>query len=76
MKADKDLKEAVCLLEILSLDRPADLYPALLDVCKGKSRKTENQMLEGFKKACMKGLLTKEAIDHFEENCARARVKD
>lgn len=75
LKANKDLNQAACLLEILSLDRPTELYPALTDVCEGKSRKFEEQMLEGFEKACVKGLLAKEAIAHFEESWAKAQMK-
>lgn len=76
LKAIKDLNQAAYLLKILSLDRPADLYPALTDVCKGKSRKFEKQMLEGFEKACEKDLLKKKVITHFEENWAKAQKKN
>ncbi|NOG59259.1 MAG: hypothetical protein HND53_02085 [Proteobacteria bacterium] len=73
VKSIKDLNQAACLLEILSLDRPTELYPALIDVCKGKSRKFENQMLEGFQKICNDGLLTKETVSYFEENWEKAK---
>jgi len=76
LKANKDLNQAAYLLKILSLDRPTDLYPALTDVCKCKSRKFEKQMLEGFEKACEKDLLEKKVITHFEENWAKAQKKD
>ncbi len=76
LKAVKDLEQAACLLEILSLDRPGDLYPALTDVYKGKSRKFELQMLEGFEKACKKSLLTKKAMAHFEENWSTVQNKE
>jgi len=76
LKANKDLDQAVCLLEVLSLDRPTDLYPALIDVCEGRSRKFERQMLDGFEKACKKGLLSKDAVAHFKENWEKAQKKD
>lgn len=73
VKAIKDLNQAVCLLEILSLDRPTELYPALVDVCKGKSRKFESQMLKGFQIACNKKLISKDVINYFEKDLTKAK---
>lgn len=68
VKAIKDLHQAACLFEILSLDRPTDLYPALIDVRQSKSRKFEEQMLQGFEQVCRRGLLSEEAINYFRGN--------
>jgi hypothetical protein len=67
VKAIKDLNQAACLLETLAQDRPVELCPALKDVRQGRSRKFEEQMLQGFKQICRRGLLSDEAIDHFNE---------
>lgn len=72
LKAIKDLNQAVCLLEILAIDRPADLLPVLIDVCKGNSRKFEEQMLNGFEVTRSKELLSKKTIKYFEDNWEKA----
>lgn len=65
VKSLKDLNQAACILEILSLNRPADLHAALADVRKGRSRKFEKQMLDGFEQTRNKGLLSDDVINYF-----------
>ena len=68
VKSIKDLNQAACLLEILLLDRPADLRPALIDVHQSKSQKFEKLMLAGFEQVCKRNLLPAEVINHFNDN--------
>lgn len=67
VKSIKDLNQAACLLEILSLDRPTDLQSALADVRQGRSRKFEKQMFQGFELACKRSLLSDETIRCFNQ---------
>lgn len=73
VKAIKDLNQASCILETLSIDRPDELYPALIDVKQGRSRKFESQMLSGFENAYKKKMLSKEAISYFEDNWQKVK---
>jgi len=71
VKVIKDLHQAASLLEILSLDRPGDVAPALIDVYKDKRRNFERDMFKGFEQVCRRGFLSEEAINVFKDNWSK-----
>ena len=71
VKVIKDLHQAASLLEILSLDRPGDVTPALIDVHNDNRRNFKRDMFKGFEQVCRRGLVSEEAINIFNDNWTR-----